>query len=276
MMDRSESPATESPTDGNAVLSAALEAAKERLGANLSAAFALGSLAHGGFAPLVSDVDLAVVLGHLDDAASAAIAGIGPVVRERHPASALAARLSVFWGDWESVRRGAGAGGRLPELDRLDLLGSGVLLYGEDRRDGAMRPSKDSLVRQAAEFTLGKFDPAYLASLRDPATLVASGPRPVTKAVLFPVRFRYTLHTGRIGRNDDAAHWHDGDGRELVSAAMRWRLDGIHEANAAARLLERDLLGLYRRFAAEYVDALEAMGEDGIADRLGGWAAALR
>jgi predicted nucleotidyltransferase len=47
---------------GEAVLEEAVTASKETLGARLLAAYALGSLAHGGFAPLASDVDLGLVL----------------------------------------------------------------------------------------------------------------------------------------------------------------------------------------------------------------------
>jgi hypothetical protein len=260
----------ESESDARRVLAAAVDVAEEELGPRLAAAFTLGSLAHGGFAPLVSDVDVALVVERADDdAVTRAIQRIGGAVLERHPTSALARRLSVFWTDWDGVRRGAAGFGRLPELDRLDLLDAGRLLYGQDRRAPAARPSRDDLVREAAEFALRKFDPAYLASLRDPAGLVAAGPRTVTKAVLFPVRFRYTLHTGRIGRNDDASRWHRGAGHDLVTAAMRWRLAGIGDRERAVALLEAHLSGLYERFAGEYAAALTAMGHDRLAARLG-------
>ncbi|WP_153506154.1 hypothetical protein [Cumulibacter manganitolerans] len=263
MIERGRPAPPESESDARRVLAGAVDVAKEELGPRLAAAFTLGSLAHGGFAPLVSDVDVALVVERSDDDAVArAIERIGGAVRERHPTSALARRLSVFWADWDGVRRGAAGLGRLPELDRLDLLDAGSLLYGEDRRARATRPSRDDLVREAAEFALRKFDAAYLASLRDPTGLVAAGPRTVTKAVLFPVRFRYTLHTGRIGRNDDASRWHRGPGQHLVAAAMRWRVEGIDDLDEAARLLERELSGLYRRFASEYAAALSAMGRD--------------
>jgi predicted nucleotidyltransferase len=49
-------------TQGQAVLAEAVSAYRQALGERLVAAYALGSLAHGGFSPLVSDVDLCVVL----------------------------------------------------------------------------------------------------------------------------------------------------------------------------------------------------------------------
>src|SRR6202050_4170965 len=47
---------------GEAVLAQALAAFQTALGPRLVAAYALGSLAHGGFSPLVSDVDLGLIL----------------------------------------------------------------------------------------------------------------------------------------------------------------------------------------------------------------------
>jgi predicted nucleotidyltransferase len=44
--------------DGEQVLAEATEAYRAALGERLLAAFALGSLAHGGFSELVSDIDL--------------------------------------------------------------------------------------------------------------------------------------------------------------------------------------------------------------------------
>jgi hypothetical protein len=46
---------------GEAVLEEAVAASREALGTRFLAAYALGSLAHGGFSPLVSDVDLGLI-----------------------------------------------------------------------------------------------------------------------------------------------------------------------------------------------------------------------
>ena len=48
--------------EGHAILAEAVAAYQAALGPRLLAAYALGSLAHGGFSPLVSDVDLGLVL----------------------------------------------------------------------------------------------------------------------------------------------------------------------------------------------------------------------
>ena len=56
---------------GDDVLADAVRVARQGLGGRLLAAYALGSLAHGGFSALVSDVDLALVLADPIQAADA-------------------------------------------------------------------------------------------------------------------------------------------------------------------------------------------------------------
>jgi hypothetical protein len=48
--------------DGETVLAEAAASYRNALGERLIAAYALGSLAHGGFSPLVSDIDLGLVV----------------------------------------------------------------------------------------------------------------------------------------------------------------------------------------------------------------------
>src|SRR5262245_38283540 len=117
---------------GEAVLGEAVAAFQAALRERLVAAYALGSLAHGGFSPLVSDIDLGLVLGdppRPDDpdrvqAVADAVKGGGTVLHQR---------LSVFWGT-PAMLRGEIAGGRFPPLDRLDLVENGRLLAGRDVR----------------------------------------------------------------------------------------------------------------------------------------------
>ncbi|HEY1971583.1 MAG TPA: hypothetical protein VGH89_26755 [Pseudonocardia sp.] len=245
--------------DAERVLATTVEAAEEVLGERLVAVFALGSLAHGGFAPLVSDIDVALIVRGPDQSTGQHIAQINTLVLERSPGE-LARRLSLFWTDWDGVRHGPGRHDRLPAVDRLDLISSGRLLYGEDHRGGATPPEPDALIRDGAEFAAARFDPAYLAGLRRPAELVAAGARAASKAVLFPVRLLYTLHTGQIGLNDAAAGWYAEHGahRPLSAEATRWRADGITDPEGATTLLRTHLAGLYRELFTEYRHALAA------------------
>ena len=80
---------------GEAVLAQALAAYQTALGYRLLAAYALGSLAHGGFSPLVSDVDIGLVLAdppRLKDRIT--VRSVGNAVRAG--GSELHQRLSVF------------------------------------------------------------------------------------------------------------------------------------------------------------------------------------
>lgn len=260
-------------TAGNAVLALAVDAAHEQLAGRVAAAYAIGSLAHGGFSALVSDVDLALVLDQIDDATTDEIDRVQGIVRASSEDD-LAQRLSIFWADWAGVRQGIRGVGRLPEVDRLDLLDSGRLLFGTDRRAPATIPQIAVIVRQTAEFALEKFDALYKGNLKDPERLVAAGPRAATKAALFPIRFLYTLETGHVGRNDAAADWfaRSSDHAELAREAMQWRSRGIEDVAAAVDVLGASLVAVYREFADRYAARLDDEGEHDLAAALRSWA----
>jgi hypothetical protein len=147
------SPARQATADqGEAVLVRAVAAYRAALGSRLIAGYALGSLAHGGFSPLVSDVDLGLILEDpvrakdrltIRNAARSVKAG----------GSALDQRLSVFWGT-PATLQGQSRGGRFPPLDRLDLLEFGRLLTGTDARSAVARPDRTELLVAGAEFAL--------------------------------------------------------------------------------------------------------------------------
>ncbi len=204
------------------MLADAVSAYRAALGSRLVAGYALGSLAHGGFSPLVSDVDLGLVLR--DPPRASDRLTIHRVARAvRAVGSPLHERLSVFWGT-PSTLQGRARGGRFPPLDRLDLLEYGRLLTGRDARPGLARPGHAELLVSGAEFALGNLGGApalpgrvlgwarpgprnenAVQEIRAPALLVARGPRHLTKIVLFPVRFLFTAETGQVGTNSSAA-----------------------------------------------------------------------
>jgi hypothetical protein len=220
-------------------------------------------LAHGGFAPLVSDVDVAIVLGSTGPDTADRIETVRSLVLEK-ATNPLSERLSVFWADWHAVRTGTGDHFRLEPVDRLDLLDSGCLLLGSDLREPSVRPSQEELVLMSADLMLTKFTEGYFEQLRDAEALFAGGPRAVTKAILFPVRFMYTLRTGRIGLNDGSARWYaaeDLPGTALALAALEWRNDGINDLELAAQMVDADLATLHAECLAEYAKDLDSRGE---------------
>jgi len=182
---------------GHAVLAEAVAAYTRTLGERLIAAYSLGSLSHGGFSPLVSDIDLALILADpLRPTDSVRVAAVAWRLKKTH-GSALHDRLSVFWGTPSSLA-GQVPGGRFPPLDRLDLLEHGRLLWGEDARSDLAPPGRDELLVAGAIFAL-----EHLAGLvvRSPherggnalgSVHRTRGVRRLSKLVLFPVRFLFT------------------------------------------------------------------------------------
>jgi predicted nucleotidyltransferase len=90
--------------DGKIVLREVVAAYQTAPGDRLLGAYALGSLAHGGFTELVSDVDLGLIISdplHPDNALE--IDAVASAEKARGPE--LRTRLSVFW-DTPSTLRG--------------------------------------------------------------------------------------------------------------------------------------------------------------------------
>jgi predicted nucleotidyltransferase len=284
--------------EAEAVLADAVGAYRVALGGRLLAAYALGSLAHGGFSALVSDVDVGLILADPrqpeDDNLISEVAE-----SQKSVGSVLAERLSVFWGT-PATMRGESEGGRFPALDRLDLIENGRLLTGVDVRSGLSRPDADELLVGGAEFALdflagvrdnrasgsgglGSMPPATreaIDEIRDPDLLLARGVRRVTKLVLFPVRFMFTAQTARSGTTDEAVGWYlaagDRPARSLVRAARSWRAEAPGDRVAAARLLHEELVPLYLHYIDDHIDRLTAAGQPELVRGFERWRDCLR
>jgi hypothetical protein len=268
--------------DGEKVLVDVAEAYRVALADRLLAAYALGSLAHGGFSALVSDIDLGLIVS--DPLQPCDVDRIEAVAAaEKAKGTPFCERLSVFWGT-PATLRGEQEGGRFPPLDRLDLLENGRLLIGTDARIGLPRPTTRELVVTGAEFaldflaglpasatvqasTLGSLRPAgddAVDEIRNPELLVSRGVRHMTKLVLFPVRFLFTAATGRVGTNAEAVTWYltkdAAPGSLLVRAALEWRTAPAPHATAA-ELLQEHIVPLYLHFIDDHVSRLDALGE---------------
>jgi hypothetical protein len=273
------------------VLARAVSTYSTALGSRLIAGYALGSLAHGGFSPLVSDVDIGLVLE--DPLTAEDNVTIDKLARSlRTGRSALDKRLSVFWGT-PSTLQGQRSGGRFPPLDRLDLLDYGRLLAGRDARACVARPGQAELLVAGAEFALGYLggsrklpgrrlrdwarpcaDHSALDEIRTPSQLVSRGPRRLTKIVLFPVRFLFTAETGQVGTNTlAAAHYlasADAPAATLVGAALAWRLEAPADDDATA-LLDRELVPLYIHYIDDHITRLRAVNRYRLSDSFQRW-----
>jgi hypothetical protein len=279
--------------DGETVLAEAAESYRAALGERLIAAYALGSLAHGGFSPQVSDIDLGLVVS--DPARPEDAETIQAIAdREKAKGSPLHERISVFWGT-PATLSGESDGGRFPPLDRLDLIESGRRLFGSDEaRTSLPRPSTNELfitgaqfaleylagirVDQALDNELGSMRPAgddAVDEILSPRMLLARGVRRVTKLVLFPVRLLYTAASGQVGTNDAAvAHYlkdEQAPSRPLVAAALEWRTTAPCHEEAAAQLLHRHIVPLYVYFIDDHIRRLRSLGETGLVAAFGEW-----
>ncbi|HEY4096844.1 MAG TPA: hypothetical protein VGM33_15090 [Baekduia sp.] len=249
---------------GWAVAHAAVEEAVRVLGGRLASAYAIGSLAHGGFAPAASDVDVALltdgggaIAEEADEIAAATRARVD---------SPLAERLSVFHAPWP-LHVGPGPGSRFPAIDRLDLVEHGVLMHGEERRDEASWPAPEDVVDEAVRFSLERLElvPGQAVPLVAPDAV-----RKPAKLVLAPVRLLFLADTAQVASNDAAVeHYRHRAGSAhgaLVDAALTWRTAGvIDDLDRARSLLVAHLLALH----VEVLSELAARGGIPHAEALG-------
>jgi hypothetical protein len=257
---------------GHDVLNDVIRTAHDSIGARLQAAYALGSLAHGGFSPLVSDVDLALILADPIRSTDDELL-LSTAQKARSQGSSLHSRVSIFWGTSDSLA-GRVAGGRFPPLDRLCLLEHGRLLTGLDVRAGLPRPTRTELVVSGAQFALDALAEDLLAHAHQPEQLVAAGVRWTTKIVLFPVRFLFTADTGAEGTNDAATeHYvaqHGAPGAGLVGAALNWRTEPSAPEDAVT-MLGSDLVPLYEHYLTDHIGRLESFGYSELAQAFRDW-----
>ena len=265
---------------GHAVLAEAVAAYTQALGERLIAAYSLGSLAHGGFSPLVSDVDLALILTDpLRSTDAMRVAAVAWGLKKAN-GSTLHDRLSVFWGTPSSLA-GQVPGGRFPPLDRLDLLEHGRLLWGEDARSGLAPPGRDELLVAGAIFALEYLAGLVVGSPHERAGKALGslhrtrGVRRLTKLVLFPVRLLFTAETGQVATNSDAVeHYLAADaspGAELVAAALAWRTVPPENDEAVLSLLEAGMVPLYLHYIDDQRARLAALGRHDLSEAFVQW-----
>jgi len=162
------------------------------LGSELLGIYLIGSLAHGGFSPRYSDIDMAVVTE----------AGLSPqaldLMRSQMAAVSAewAARLSIFWSD-----RHFGIG-RFPPLDRIDYIDHAVVLMERER----VQPVRPRL-EEIRDYLGGAPFANWTEQARRFASAEALDPKDrkaYLRTLLYPGRFCYSWMTGCMGSNDEA------------------------------------------------------------------------
>jgi hypothetical protein len=216
----------------------------------LVATYLLGSVAYGGYAPAVSDIDLAVVLTERRDGDPGAIQATTEALQGR---SGLHRKLSVFWASLPALHEGRDDG-RFPALDRLALADHGVLLLGRDVVEQVARPATDELLLESARFAVDVLaTDEVIAEFHQPRRLLKDAVW-FTKAVLFPVRFLYTgaETAGRAATNDEAIAWYlarpGAVAPSLVRLAESVRAGQPLDPAQAAPELAAGLIPLYQHY----------------------------
>ncbi|MDQ7807851.1 hypothetical protein Q5425_29295 [Amycolatopsis sp. A133] len=252
---------TTEPADAAREIAAeAARAYREALGERLIGAYLLGSLAYGGYSAAASDIDLALVLTDVGD--RSVVESTTAALQERSP---LHRKLSVFWASLPALREGRDDG-RFPALDRLQLADDGRVLLGDDVRAEIARPEASELLLESARFAIAVLaTDEVTAEFRSPQRLLVDKVW-FTKAVLFPVRFRYsgTTPTGRAANNDEAIEWYlsqaDAPAASLVRLAREVRAGHPLEAAEVEPELAAGLVPLYRHYIEAEVRRLQDSG----------------
>jgi hypothetical protein len=182
-------------TEIESYVSRVAEHFKLPLGSSLVEAYKLGSLAHGGFSEIYSDIDVGLLLNCSEPPNQMSEL----ITNAKSLDAKYGKKLSVFWGNLEL------SWGRLPVIDRLDLLDHGVpLLHGV--KPNLRRPSKDEIHQEQRE-SIEKSWKSRLPELSRLTNLEPKDRKPYIRAILYPARLIYTWDNLAVDSNDRAVEY---------------------------------------------------------------------
>jgi len=168
---------------------------ENRLGPSLVDAYKLGSLAHGGFSNVYSDIDVGLLL----NCPEAPARMVDLIAEAKSLDAEYGKKLSVFWGNPDLTW------GRLPHLDRLDMLDHGVpLLNGH--RPQFRRPTKQA-IRDELLRSIEKSWKPRLPELSALTELVPANRKPYIRAILYAARLIYSWDNLAMDSNDHAVRY---------------------------------------------------------------------
>jgi predicted nucleotidyltransferase len=168
---------------------------QSRLGNSLVEVYKLGSLAHGGFSEIYSDIDVGLVLKCTEQPEEMA----DLIVHAKSLDPKYGNKLSIFWGNPEFTW------GRLPVIDRIDLLDHGVpLLHGV--KPNFRRPTKEEIHQEQLQ-SIEKSWRARLPELNPLTRLEPKDRKPYIRAILYAARLIYTWDNLAVDSNDRAVEY---------------------------------------------------------------------
>ena len=163
-----------------------------KLGSALVEAYKLGSLAHGGFSRIYSDIDVGLLLN-----CAAAPAQMAELIDEAKTIdSNYGKKLSVFWGNPEFYW------GRLPNLDRLDMLDHGVALLNAHKAQ-FRRPTKEEIRAELLRSVERSWQPR-LPELNQLTAMAPENRKPYIRAILYAARLIFSWDNLAMESNDRA------------------------------------------------------------------------
>ncbi len=168
---------------------------QSEIGPALLEAYKLGSLAHGGFSEVYSDIDVGLLLACREPPAP--MTEWIAEAKARDPE--YGKKLSIFWGNPEF------SWGRLPMIDRLDLLDHGVPLLRGQRAE-FRRPSAAEIHAEQLQ-SIERSWRGRLPELSRLARLEAKDRKPYIRALLYPARLIFTWDNLVVGSNDCAVEY---------------------------------------------------------------------
>jgi hypothetical protein len=162
---------------------------------SLAEVYKLGSLAHGGFSSMYSDIDVGLLLTCAEPPSDmpALIAEAKTLDPE------YGKKLSVFWGNPEFNW------GRLPVIDRIDMLDHGVaLLHGI--KPNFRRPTAEEIHQEQLQ-SIERSWKTRLPELGRLTALEAKDRKPYIRAILYAARLIYTWDNLVVDSNDRAVEY---------------------------------------------------------------------
>jgi predicted nucleotidyltransferase len=168
---------------------------RSRLEPSLVDVYKMGSLAHGGFSAIYSDIDFGVILNCANPPAEMQ----NLIAAAKELDAEYGKKLSVFWGN------PAHSWGRLPVIDRLDLLDHAIPLLN-DQKLNFPRPGKDAIHAELRQ-TIEKSWQPRIPELQALTRLEAKDRKPYVRAILYAARLIYTWDNLLVDSNDRAVEY---------------------------------------------------------------------
>ena len=181
--------------DIDSYVSRVAECFHAQLGPSLVDAYKLGSLAHGGFSAVYSDIDVGLLLNCTGPPALMA----ARIAEAKSLDAEYGKKLSIFWGNPEYCW------GRLPNLDRLDLLDHGMPLLNAHKPQ-FRRPTKAEIREELLKSIERSWQPR-LPELNGLTELTPAMRKPYIRAILYAARLIYSWDKLAMESNDCAVEY---------------------------------------------------------------------